>query len=122
MDTSIQPSVVSISVSGGGIPKLSLDEALVATSGLMGDGHNHAKHYSLLQAVCLQDIELLEEVSREGISLSCGIIGENLTVKGLGVQKLFPGTFLSFEGGVVLMTYLGASPRGIFSQSSPTRT
>ncbi len=100
MDT--KPSIINISISSGGIPKMPVDEALVTVSGLKGDGHNHAKHYSPLQAVCLQDIELLEEVSREGIPLSCGTIGENLTVQGLGVQKLSPGTFLAFEGGVVL--------------------
>lgn len=101
-DSSIQPLVVSISISGGGVPKLPVDDVYVTVSGLTGDGHNHAKHYSPLQAVCLQDIELLEEVSREGIALSCGTIGENLTVQDLGVQKLSPGTFLAFEGGVVL--------------------
>lgn len=81
---------------------MSVDQTFVTVSGLKGDGHNHAKHYSPLQAVCLQDVELLEEVSREGIPLSCGTIGENLTVKDLGVPKLFPGAFLAFEGGVVL--------------------
>ena len=97
------PMVISISVSRGGIPKLPIDEVLVTASGLSGDGHNHAKHCSPMQAVCLQDVELLEDVTKEeGIDLSCGTIGENLTVRGLSVQNLSIGTGLEFEGGVVL--------------------
>jgi MOSC domain-containing protein YiiM len=97
------PIVVNISISPGGIPKLPVDEILVTVSGLLGDGHNHAKHCSPMQAVCLQDVELLEDVSKEeGIALSCGAIGENLTVRGLSVQNLSIGTGLEFEGGVIL--------------------
>ena len=102
MNKQESPIVVSISISPGGIPKLSVDEIRITFSGLSGDGHNHAKHCSSMQAVCLQDIELLEDVSREGIALSYGTIGENLTVRGLGVQNLSIGTGLEFEGGVVL--------------------
>jgi len=97
------PIVISISISPGGIPKLPVDEIRITFSGLSGDGHNHTKHCSPMQAVCLQDVELLEDVSKEeGIALSCGTIGENLTLRGLGVQNLSLGTGLEFEGGVIL--------------------
>jgi molybdopterin adenylyltransferase len=97
------PHIIGISISKGGIPKLPREEAVITTAGLLGDGHNHAKHYALNQAVSLQDVELLEEVSAQyGIALSCGTIGENLTVRGLHVQRMSLGTQLMFEGGVVL--------------------
>lgn len=95
-------TVVALCVSQGGIPKLPVEEIAVTFSGLSGDGHNHAKHRTPVQAVCLQDAELLEEVTREGIPLECGTIGENLTVKGLNVQSLPIGTVIEFEGGVVI--------------------
>jgi MOSC domain-containing protein YiiM len=96
-----QARVISISTSKGGIPKIPINDVVITFAGLKGDGHNHAKHNSPLQAVCLQDFELIQEVSRE-IPLSFGTIGENLMVRGLNVQRLPLGTVLTFEGGVVL--------------------
>lgn len=97
-----QPHVVKICISSGGIPKRAIDSVYIAQRGLTGDGHNHEKHNNPNQAVCLQDLELLEQLSLEGFPLSPGMIGENLTVCDLHVQKLYPGTILEFSGGVVL--------------------
>ena len=74
----------------------------VAISGLEGDGHHHPKHSHPLQAVCLQDVEQLEELRLRGFPLSCGTTGENLTVRHLDVNSLPVGTILEFAGGVVL--------------------
>lgn len=98
------PMVVAICVSSGGIPKLPVDEILITSDGLWGDGHDHPKHRSPWQAVCLQDKEHLDAVTNEGIPLVCGTIGENLTLQGLDVQNLPIGTRLEFEGGVILET------------------
>ena len=97
-----KPRVVSVNISSGGVPKLPIDSGTVTFDGLIGDGHNHEKHRTPLQAVCLQDIEKLEELSREGFSLSVGTTGENLTVKNLHVNSLPVGTTLAFSGGVIL--------------------
>lgn len=94
--------VVSINISSGGIPKLPVDSVYVTFLGLKGDGHNHAKHYDPLQAVCLQDIEELEELNRKGYALVSGATGENLTVENLSVNKLPLKTVLGFSGGVIL--------------------
>ncbi|MBI4309123.1 MAG: MOSC domain-containing protein [Candidatus Omnitrophica bacterium] len=96
------PQVVAVCVSGGGIPKIPQASVPVMFAGLAGDGHNHAKHNTPLQAVCLQDEEILKQLGREGFSLDCGAIGENMTVRNLDVQKLPVGTVLEFSGGVVL--------------------
>jgi len=94
--------IVAINISLGGIPKKPQQKILVRTDGLEGDGHNHAKHNTPLQAVCIQDLEKLEELSQNGYSLSPGEAGENLTVKNLHVNGLPLGTILEFSGGVVL--------------------
>ncbi len=94
--------IVSINVSSGGIPKLPQPNIRVEASGLEGDGHNHEKHRTPLQAVCLQDIEKLEELAQEGYNLGLGATGENLTVRGLNVNTLPVGTVLEFSNGVKL--------------------
>ena len=97
-----KPIVASVSISGGGIPKLPVERVRITKAGLEGDGHNHEKHNRPAQAVCLQDAELLEDLYREGFPLAYGTIGENLTVRHLGVQRLSVGTLLYFSGGVIL--------------------
>lgn len=94
--------VVSINVSGGGIPKFPVEKVYVKVSGLEGDGHNHAKHYHFEQAVCLQDMEMLERLRKEGYPLNAGTMGENLTVTNLNVNSLILGAILEFQEGVVL--------------------
>jgi len=96
------PYVLSINISPGGIPKLPVDLVEVTSFGLMGDSHNHEKHRTPLQAVCLQDIETLERLVQEGFPLSSGTTGENLTVRNLNVNSLPLGTILEFTNGVVL--------------------
>ncbi len=96
------PIVISINVSKGGVPKLPIEEVYVKQSGLEGDEHNHEKHYRLTQAVCIQDIEKLNELSALGYPLAPGTAGENLTVKNLQVNSLPVGTVLEFSGGLML--------------------
>ena len=97
-----QAYIVAINISSGGVPKISQSKIMVRTDGLEGDGHNHAKHNTPFQAVCIQDLEKLEELSQNEYSLSPGQAGENLTVKNLHVNSLSLGTILEFSGGVVL--------------------
>jgi molybdopterin adenylyltransferase len=101
-DQIIAPRVVAVCTSNGGIPKLPRSLACVSFAGLAGDEHNHAKHNNRLQAVSLQDIEVLEDLAREGYPLRAGTTGENLVVRGLGVNKLGIGSILEFPGGVIL--------------------
>ena len=94
--------IVSINISDGGIPKCPVPSIAVTFSGLEGDGHNHEKHNSPIQAVCLQDIEKLHELNQNGYALAPGDAGENLTVEHLNVNSLSLGTRLKLSGGVVL--------------------
>lgn len=94
--------IVSINISRGGIPKTPVPVVRLTVAGLEGDGHNHAKHKTPFQAVCIQDLEKLEELSQGGYILSPGKAGENLTVEHLHVNSLPLGTVLEFSGGVIL--------------------
>lgn len=84
--------VVSINLSPGGIPKRPAPRAEVAVGGLVGDGHDHEKHRVPEQAISLLDLELLEVAAADhGLDLVPGSLGENLTVRGVGVQRLGAG-------------------------------
>ena len=90
--------VVSINLSQGGIPKWPVPEVEVAIAGLVGDGHDHEKHRTPVQAVSLLDLELLHAATEDhGLDLVPGSLGENLTVEGLGVQRLGEGDRLRID-------------------------
>jgi len=91
--------VVSINTSPGGIPKHPLPEVEIAVGGLVGDGHDHEKHRTPVQAVSLLDLELLRAAAADhDLDLVPGSLGENLTVEGVGVQRLGLGDRLRIAG------------------------
>lgn len=94
------PTVIAVNISQGGIPKLPVDRARVTLARIEGDGRDHAKHDRPDRAVSLIDDELLAQLRAEGYPVTPGAMGENLTVRGLDVQSLPPGTRLRFSGGV----------------------
>ena len=94
--------VVAVCISSGGVPKHPVDSAEATRDGLAGDGHDHEKHCRPDRAVSIQDLELLEELEAEGYAVGPGVMGENLTVRGLSVQQLSPGDRLVIEDGPVL--------------------
>lgn len=94
------PVVTAIHISPGGIPKRPIEAVRVTVGGLEGDGRAHAKHVKPIRAVSLLDEEILDALRREGYPVGPGTLGENLTVRHLHVQRLMPGTRLSFSGGV----------------------
>ncbi len=94
--------VVAVCVSSGGVPKHPVAAADVLQCGLDGDGHSHKKHRRAHRAVSIQDMELLEDLMAEGYPVEPGVIGENVTVRGLNIQQLEPGDRLRFEDGPVL--------------------
>jgi len=97
----VGPCVLAVSISPGGIPKQPQPMALAGQGGLIGDGRNHAKHIRPDRAISLFDWEILEQLVGEGFPLAPGTAGENLTVAGLHVQSLPPGTLLQI-GDVTL--------------------
>jgi MOSC domain-containing protein YiiM len=92
--------VVSINSSPGGIPKRPVEEGFVTLDGLAGDGRAHAKHIKPVRAISLLEEELIEAIRAEGYAVGPGVMGENLTTRGLDLPGLAPGTRLRFAGGV----------------------
>jgi MOSC domain-containing protein YiiM len=94
--------VLAVSVSPGGIPKTPVPSGEVRETGIVGDAQEHEKHRKIARAISIQDEELLDELKGEGYPVTWGAMGENLTVRGLHVQRLSPGTRLVFSGGLEL--------------------
>ncbi|MDO8302840.1 MAG: MOSC domain-containing protein [Sedimentisphaerales bacterium] len=96
------PTLVSINISPGGIPKVPVPQCQVSISGLEGDGQQHTKHRKPARAVSLLDIEIVQQLSSEGYPVDAGSLGENLTMKGFSAGTLVVGSRLQFGSGVVL--------------------
>ncbi len=96
------PTVVSVNISPGGIPKRPVEAGQVTVKGIAGDGHDHEKHDTPLQAISLLDLEDVEDLRAEGFDVYPGATGENLTVRGLDVDGLRVGDRLRLAGGVEL--------------------
>lgn len=94
MANSHSAKVVAVCTSGGGVPKHPLESATVTPDGIEGDRHAHAKHNRPDRAISIFDVEIMRDLVEEGFSLQPGTAGENLTVEGLDVQQMEPGTEL----------------------------
>ncbi len=97
-----QPTVISVNISSGGIPKLPVEVGRVTVDGLAGDAHDHDKHNNPIQAISLFDLADLDDLCDEGFDVGPGTLGENLTVRGLDIDALQPGDRLSLSGGLEL--------------------
>ena len=93
--------VVAVNVSAGGIPKRPLPAGTIRKSGLEGDGHAHVKHNRSDRALSLFDTEIMQDLLTEGFPITPGVMGENLALEGLLVQRLPPGTLLRIGEAVV---------------------
>jgi MOSC domain-containing protein YiiM len=95
-------TVVQVSRSGGGVPKLPADRVALGFGGLDGDvQHNRRHHGRPWQAVCLWSAEIIEGLQAEGHPIGFGSAGENLTVRGLDWSLLSPGVRLGVGTAVL---------------------
>lgn len=102
--------VESVNTSRGGVPKVSVFEALINTLGLETDFQSDQQnHGGPDRAVVLYSLELIHALQAEGHSVAPGTTGENLTVSGLDWPMLVPGTTLRV-GDVGLEITRYASP------------
>ncbi|MHC5113159.1 MAG: MOSC domain-containing protein [Planctomycetota bacterium] len=114
------PTIISINISDGGIPKLAVPSAEITPAGLAGDGHDHEKHNTPLQAVCIIDVEDLDDLRGEGYAVGPGATGENLTTRGLDVDTLEIGDRLHLSGGVELELTKRRKPCYVLDAIDPT--
>ena len=98
-----RPHIHQISVSDGGVPKLSVPEARITVDGVAGDRQrNLGVHGGVDRAICLFSLEVIEALQAEGHSIKPGSSGENLTVAGLNWAQLKPGDRLRIGDAVRL--------------------
>jgi MOSC domain-containing protein YiiM len=85
-------SVVQISISKGGVPKVAVPFGEVTPLGLKGDAHAHPQiHGGTKQAVLLITAEGIEELTEAGFPLFFGALGENITTRGLDRRSVRAG-------------------------------
>jgi MOSC domain-containing protein YiiM len=77
-------TVVQLSVSPGGLPKLPIDTAEVTWSGMEGDRQATRFHHGRpWQALCIWSAEVIDNFHSAGHPIAPGLAGENITVGGL---------------------------------------
>ena len=104
-------SIVQLSVSPGGVPKLAVAEAHVTRLGLEGDAHRHLEHHGGPErAVCLFPIEAIHGLVAEGHTVTPGALGENVTTEGLDWAAVVPDTHLLLGERVLLQVSKYTSP------------
>jgi MOSC domain-containing protein YiiM len=105
--------VLSINISGGGVPKLPVAEAEVGALGIVGDDHDDKEnHGGPRQALCLYSVDALKRLQGEGHPVLAGGMGENITFEGIDVSDLHPGDRLR----------IGAIEVEVTSYASPCQT
>lgn len=88
--------IYQINMSRGGVPKLPVAVARVTVDGLQGDWHDDtANHGGPMRALCLFTLEEIERLASDGHPIYPGATGENVTLSGLPLTALAPGTRLS---------------------------
>ncbi len=103
--------MVQINVSSGGVPKRPVGSARVTVDGVEGDRQRDRRHHGGPErAVCLYPLELIEALRAEGHPIGPGLIGENLTVRGLDWSTVVPGAHLLVGTDVVLQITRYAGP------------
>lgn len=94
-DTSRRGRVEHVNVSNGGVPKLDVTAAAIASDGVAGDRHANPRiHGGPDQAVCIYSLERIHALQSEGHPITPGSAGENLTVSGLDWDSIGPGVRL----------------------------
>lgn len=96
-------TVHQLNVSGGGVPKLPVEEFRVRLSGVDGDAQSDLRHHGGPErAVCLFSLERIEEFRAEGHPVAPGSTGENVTVSGIDWSLVVPGARLRLGDDVVI--------------------
>jgi MOSC domain len=91
----LEGSVTGLFISGGGVPKRSVDQVTVGQRGVEGDTQASRNHHGRAwQALCLWSGEVVDALIAEGHPIYPGAAGENVAVRGLAWADVLPGTLL----------------------------
>lgn len=95
--------IFQINRSDGGVPKLPVFSAAVTAEGMEGDRQRDLRnHGGPGRALCLYAIENILDLQREGHLIHPGSIGENVTLFGIDLARLGPGSVLELGDEVVV--------------------
>ncbi len=106
--------IFQLNLSNGGVPKLAVREAVLASEGLEGDRQKVRRyHGGPERALCLFALERVLELQAEGHPIFPGSTGENLTLAGLDWPRLAPGARLALgdEALVEITSYTAPCKR-----------
>lgn len=95
--TIIQINIKERQVNSRGIPKHPADRAEVRMRGLAGDFNRYRQEKlagDLDSAVLLLPTEVIKDLQAEGWEVKRGDLGENVTMKGIAIDEIGPGTRL----------------------------
>lgn len=101
-------TVVQVSVSRGGVPKLAIPVADVTGNGIIGDSWRFPFHGGRRQAILLITIEGLDDLIAQGFRLFPGALGENITTRGLDRRELRIGQRVSVGEAEIELTKVRA--------------
>ena len=97
--------LAQLNISDGGMPKLPVESARVTRFGVEGDRQRNLKyHGGPNRAVCIFSEELYDWLREKGIDLKNGSVGENITTRGLDLNKLAKGDRLKVGDCVIEIT------------------
>lgn len=119
-------TIVQISSSKGGVPKLPMLEAAIGELGIEGDSVAYPDiHGGPERALCLYSLECIEGLVAEGHPIAPGTAGENITVRGIDWNSVVPGATLRLGDSVVLEITRYTTPcttiRGSFKDRDSNR-
>src|SRR5256885_15638995 len=97
--------LAQLNISGGGMPKKPIPEAVVSTDGVKGDWQKNRKyHGGPNRAICLYSEELYQGLRDSGVNVTNGDIGENFTTRGINLQHLKKGDRLKVGECIIELT------------------
>ena len=103
--------LVSINMSGGGVPKRRVDGVQVSRLGLLGDAQDDKEHHGGQErAVCIYALERIHALQQEGHPIDVGTAGENVTVEGIDWDLVVPGARIRLGDEVLLEVASFTSP------------
>jgi MOSC domain-containing protein YiiM len=97
-------SVLQVSVSRGGVPKLAIPAAELSAAGVVGDSWRYPFHGGRRRAVLLVTLEGIEELVAQGFPLFPGALGENITTRDLDRRALRLGQRLRVGDAAIVLT------------------
>lgn len=104
-------TIISINVSGGGVPKEPAPQGRVSRNGLAGDWQDDRQHHGGPdRAMSLYSLERIEALRAEGHPIAPGTTGENVTLGGLDWDRLAPGSRLALGADVIVEITAYAPP------------